>query len=86
LPSDTPSAATCPRGCIDTDGCGCAWNIARESPAASSDLSPRERTRLLVDLADATKRGNAHMANGLVLRARAAYRTADALRRRLEGR
>jgi len=47
-------------------------------------LSPRDRIRLLRDCADAEIRGNVAMANGHVLRAKAAWRTADALRRKLD--
>lgn len=32
----TPPAA-CPRGCVDTDGCGCEWNAKHESASLFPD-------------------------------------------------
>lgn len=42
----------------------------------ADQLDPRER-----EARELERQGNAHMANGLVLQARRAYRVADAIRR-----
>ena len=35
MPADSQTRdAACPRGCVDTEGCGCEWNAPNEQPAA----------------------------------------------------
>jgi uncharacterized protein YqkB len=33
---------TCPRGCVDTDGCGCEWNAKQDALALARLVKERE--------------------------------------------
>lgn len=53
LDGATPPSPTCPRGCVDTDGCGCEWNAPAEVAVRASQTNPKERQILELPAEDA---------------------------------